>query len=244
MGNSKLGKHEEEFESELDELISGISKIKNTSKLFSKGNVDSDSYEKEIVDHSKEQPELKEAKRRQNYRPEAALWLSLAAYISSSSVQDKKIRTLANLLGGHLARRRARPFAIHYSKLKDVTISPRVKNFIVGLCEQGARVDEVFGIWIKLATDMEKERINSLANCLQPAISVVEKNSENVVLVPRFPERMAVKIVESSLYGTTAKISEEGKLVFIFWMDVGMQLDKLVCGLAWTDSGVYPVFAD
>ena len=243
MGNSKLGKHEEEFESELDELISGISKIKNTSKLFSKGNVDSDSDDKGIVDHSKEQPKLKEAKR-QNYRPEAALWLSLAAYISSSSVQDKKIRTLANLLGGHLARRRARPFAIHYSKLKDVTISPRVKNLIVGLCEQGARVDEVFGIWIKLATDLEKERINSLANCLQPAISVVEKNSENVVLVPRFPERMAVKIVESSLYGKTAKISEEGKLVFIFWMDVGIQLDKLVCGLAWTDSGVYPVFTD
>ena len=243
MGNSKLGKHEEEFESELDELISGISKIKNTSNLFSKGNVDSDSDDKETVDHSKEQLKLKEEKR-QNYRPEAALWLSLAAYISSSSVQDKKIRTLANLLGGHLARRRARPFAIHYSKLKDVTISPRVKNLIVGLCEQGARVDEVFGIWIKLATDLEKERINSLANCLQPAISVVEKNSENVVLVPRFPERMAVKIVESSLYGKTAKISEEGKLVFIFWMDVGIQLDKLVCGLAWTDSGVYPVFAD
>jgi len=243
MGNSKLGKHEEEFESELDELISGISKIKNTSKLFSKGNVDSDSDDKETVDHSKEQLKLKEEKR-QNYRPEAALWLSLAAYISSSSVQDKKIRTLANLLGGHLARRRARPFAMHYEKLKDITISPRVKNLIVGLCEQGARVDEVFGVWIKLATDLEKERIYSLANCLQPAISVVEKNSENIVLVPRFPERMAVKIVESSLYGKMAKISEEGKLVFIFWMDVGIQLDKLVCGLAWTDSGVYPVFAD
>ena len=243
MGTSKLGKHEEGFESELDELISGISKIKNTSKLFSKGNVDSDSDDKATTDHSIEQNKLREAKR-QNYRPEAALWLSLAAYISSSSVQDKKIRTLANLLGGHLARRRARPFAIHYSKLRDVTISPRVKNLIVGLCEQGARVDEVFGIWIKLATDMEKERINSLANCLQPAISVVEKNSENVVLVPRFPERMAVKIVESSLYGKTAKISEEGKLAFIFWMDVGLKLDKLVCGLAWTDSGVYPVFAD
>ena len=243
MGNSKLGKHEEEFENELDELISGISKIKNTSKLFSKGNVDSDSDDKEIVDHSKEQPKLKEEKR-QNYRPEAALWLSLAAYISSSSIQDKKIRTLANLLGSHLARRRARPFAIHYPKLEHVTISPRIKNLIVGLCEQGARVDEVFGIWIKLATDLEKERINSLANCLQPAISVVEKNSENIVLVPRFPERMTVKIVESSLYGKTAKISEEGKLVFIFWMDVGIQLDKLVCGLAWTDSGVYPVFAD
>ena len=49
MGNSKLGKHEKEFESELDELISGISKIKNTSKLFSKGNVDSDSDDKETV---------------------------------------------------------------------------------------------------------------------------------------------------------------------------------------------------
>ena len=203
MGTSKLGKHEEGFESELDELISGISKIKNTSKLFSKGNIDSDSNDKEIADHSKEQGKFKEAKR-QNYRPEAALWLSLAAYISSSSVQDKKIRTLANLLGGHLARRRARPFAMHYEKLKDVTISPRVKNLIVGLCEQGARVDEVFGVWIKLATDLEKERIYSFANCLQPAISVVEKNSENIVLVPRFPERMAVKIVESSLYGKTS----------------------------------------
>ena len=243
MGNSKLGKHEEKFENELDELISGISKIKNTSKLFGKGNEDSDSDDRETVDHSKEQLKLKEEKR-QNYRPEAALWLSLASYISSSSVQDKKIRTLANLLGGHLARRRARPFAMRYEKLEDITLSPRVKNLIVGLCEQGARVDEVFGVWIKLATDLEKERIYSLANCLQPAISVVEKNSENIVLVPRFPERMPVNIVESSLYGKTAKISEEGKLVFIFWMDVGIQLDKLVCGLAWTDSGVYPIFTN
>ena len=241
MEKSKVRKHEEEFESELDELIAGISKIKNSSKLFSKGNTDSDS--KETTDHYKEQGKLKEEKR-QNYRPEAALWLSLASYISSSSVQDKKIRTLANLLGSHLARRRARPFAMQYEKLEDVTISPRVKNLIVGLCEQGARVDEVFGVWIKLATDLEKERIYSFANCLQPAISVVEKNSENIVLVPRFPERMTVKIVESSLYGKTAKISDDGELVFIFWMDVGIQLDKLVCGLAWTESGVYPVFTD
>ena len=85
MGNSKLGKHEEEFESELDELISGISKIKNTSKLFSRGNVDIDSDDREIVDHSKEQGKLKEEKR-QNYRPEAALWLSLAAYISTQPI--------------------------------------------------------------------------------------------------------------------------------------------------------------
>ena len=241
MENSEVRKHEEEFENELDELIAGISKIKNSSKLFSKGNMDSDS--KEITDHCGEQGKLKKEKR-QNYRPEAALWLSLASYISSSSVQDKKIRTLANLLGSHLARRRARPFAMHYEKLRDVTISPRVKNLIVGLCEQGARVDEVFGVWIKLATDLQKEQIYSFANCLQPAISVVEKNSENIVLVPRFPERMAVKIVENSLYGKIAKISDDGKLVFIFWMDVGIQLDKLVCGLAWTESGVYPVFAD
>ena len=241
MENSKVRKYEEEFESELDELIAGISKIKNTSKLFSKGNIDSD--HREIADHSKERVKFK-AEKRQNYRPEAALWLSLASYISSSNVQDIKIRALANLLGGHLARRRARPFAMHYEKLKDTTISPRVKNLIVGLCEQGARVEEVFGVWIKLATDMEKERIYSLANCLQPAISVVEKNSENIVLVPRFPERMAVKIVENSLYGKTAKVSEDGKLVFIFWMDVGIQLDKLVCGLAWTDSGVYPIITD
>ena len=241
MENSKVRKHEEEFESELDELIAGISKIKNSSKLFSKGNIDSDN--KAITAHYEQQGKLKEGKR-QNYRPEAALWLSLASYISSSSVQDKRIKTLANLLGGHLARRRARPFAMHYEKLRDVTISPRVKNLIVGLCEQGARVDEVFGVWIKLATDLEKERIYSFANCLQPAISVVEKNSENIVLVPRFPERMAVKIIESPLYGKTAKISDDGKLVFIFWMDVGIQLDKLVCGLAWTESGVYPVFGD
>ncbi len=240
-----MRKHEEEFESELDELIAGISKIKNSSKLFSKGNIDSDSDSdsKEITDHSEEQGKLK-GENRQNYRPEAALWLSLASYISSSSVLDKKIRTLANLLGSHLARRRARPFAMHYEKLRDVTISPRVKNLIVGLCEQGARVDEVFGVWIKLATDLQKEQIYSFANCLQPAISVVEKNSENIVLVPRFPERMAVKIVENSLHGKIAKISDDGKLVFIFWMDVGIQLDKLVCGLAWTETGVYPVFAD
>ena len=241
MKNSKVGKQEEEFESELDELIAGISKIKNTSKLFRKVNLDSDN--KAIADHDNGQDKLGKAKQ-QSYRPEAALWLSLASYISSSSVQDKKVRTLASLLGSHLARRRARPFAMHYKKLKDVTISPRVKNLIVGLCEQGARVDEVFGVWVKLATDLEKERIYSFANCLKPAISVNEKNSENIVLVPRFPERMTVKIVESSLYGKTAKISDEGKLVFIFWMDIGIQLDKLLCGLAWTDSGVYPVFAD
>ena len=241
MGASKMGKQEEEFESELDELIAGISKIKNTSKLFKKGNLDSDN--KAIADQDNGQDKCGEAKR-YSYRPEAALWLSLASYISSSSVQDKKVRTLASLLGSHLARRRARPFAMRYEKLRDVTISPRVKHLIVGLCEEGARVDEVFGVWIKLATDLEKERIYSFANCLQPAISVTEKNSETIVLVPRFPERMAVKIVESSLYGKTAKISEDGKLVFIFWMDIGIQLDKLVCGLAWTDNGVYPVFAD
>ena len=242
MENSKVRKHEEEFESELDELIAGISKIKNASKLFSKGSTDDD-Y-KEIAENHKEQDKFKGKNKRQNYRPEAALWLSLASYLSSSSVQDKKIRALANLLGGHLARRRARPFALHNEKLKDVTVSPRAKNLIVGLCERGARVDEVFGVWIKFATDLEKERIYSLARCLQPAISVVEKNSENIVLVPRFPERMAVKIIESPLYGKTAKISDDGKPVFIFWMDAGIQLDKLVCGLAWTDSGVYPVFTD
>ena len=241
MGNSKVGKQEDEFESELDELIAGISRIKNTSKLFSKGNLDSDN--KAIADHDNGQDKFSEVKRK-SYRPEAALWLSLASHISSSSVQDKKVRTLASLLGGHLARRRARPFAMRYEKLKDVTISPRVKNLIVGLCERGARVEEVFGVWIKLATDLEKERIYSFAKCLQPAISVTEKNSENIVLVPRFPERMAVNIVESSLYGKTAKISDDGKLVFIFWMDIGIQLDKLVCGLAWTESGVYPVFGD
>ena len=32
-----MRKYEEELEGELDELIAGISKIKNTSKLFSKG---------------------------------------------------------------------------------------------------------------------------------------------------------------------------------------------------------------
>ena len=202
MENSKVGKHEEEFESELDELIAGISKIKNTSKLFGKANIDSD--DKSIAGHYKEPDKFREPKR-QSYRPEAAVWLSLASYVSSSTVQDKKIKTLANLLGGHLARRRARPFAMHYEKLKDVTISPRVKNLIVGLCEQGARVDEVFGVWIKLATDLEKERIYSFANCMQPAISVIEKNSENIVLVPRFPERMAVKIVETPLYGKRSK---------------------------------------
>ena len=242
MENSPVRKHEEEFESELDELIAGISKIKNNSKLFSKGSTDDN--DKEITDNHKEQDKIKWGNKRQNYRPEAALWLSLASYISSSSVQDKKIRALANLLGGHLARRRARPFALHNEKLKDVTVSPRAKNLIVGLCERGARVDEVFGVWIKFATDLEKERIYSLARCLQPAISVVEKNSENIVLVPRFPERMAVKIVENPLYGKTVKISDDGKPVFIFWMDTGIQLDKLVCGLAWTDSGVYPVFTD
>ena len=133
---------------------------------------------------------------------------------------------------------------MHYEKLRDVTISPRVKNLIVGLCEQGARVDEVFGVWIKWQPIWKKNEYILFANCLQPAISVVEKNSENIVLVPRFPERMAVKIVESSFMEKQAKISEDGKLVFIFWMDVGIQLDKLVCGLAWTESGVYPVFAD
>ena len=94
-----MRKHEEEFESELDELIAGISKIKNASKLFSKGSTDDD-Y-KEIAENHKEQDKFKGKNKRQNYRPEAALWLSLASYISSSSVQDKKIRALANLLGGH-----------------------------------------------------------------------------------------------------------------------------------------------
>ncbi len=241
MGTSKVGKHEEEFEGELDELIAGISKIKNHSKLFSKENIEIDSDNKAIKDHNKEQHNLSEPKR-QNYRPEAALWLSLAAYISSSGIQDKKIDT-ANY-GEPFSTPESTSIAMRYKQLEDVTISPRVKNFLVSLCEQGARVDEVLGVWIKLATTLEKERIYSFANCLQPAISVFEKNSENIVLVPRFPERMAVKLVDSALYGKAAKISDDGKLVFIFWMDTGIRLDKLVCGLAWTESGIYPIFAN
>ena len=49
-----MGKQEEEFESELDELIAGISKIKNTSKLFKKGNLDSDN--KAIADQDNGTP--------------------------------------------------------------------------------------------------------------------------------------------------------------------------------------------
>ncbi len=237
---SKLGR--EEFEGELEELIAGISKIKNTSKLFGKKSLDIDGREETTVDRDREQYNFKEAKR-QSYRPEAALWLSLAAHISSSNVQDQKIRNLANLLGGHLARRRARPFAMSFRKLKDVTISPRAKNLVVSLCENGARVEEVFGVWIKIATDLEKERVYGYAKCLQPAISIIEKNAENLVLIPRFPERMPVKLVDNPRYGKTAKISDDGRLVFIFWMDVGVRLDDLVCGLAWTDVGIFPIFA-
>ena len=48
-----MRKHEEEFESELDELIAGISKIKNSSKLFSKGNIDSDIRRLQIIIRSR-----------------------------------------------------------------------------------------------------------------------------------------------------------------------------------------------
>ena len=231
---------EEGFESELDELIAGISKIKSTSKLFNGQNKSSGNDVRETT--VKERHSFTEAKR-QKFRPEAALWLSLAAHISGSNVQDPKTRSLANLLGSHLARRRARPFAVGYKRLEDVTISPRAKNLVLSLCEQGARVEEVFGIWIKLAVDMEKERIFNHANCLQPGISIVEKNSYNLVLIPRFPERMPVVIYDDPSYGKVAKISEDGKLVFIFWMDSGIEVGKLICGLAWTEIGIFPIFA-
>ena len=78
-------------------LLLASQKLKTLVSFSAKECID-DSDNKEITDHYKEQGKFKEAKR-QNYRPEAALWLSLASYISSSNVQDKKIRTLANLLG-------------------------------------------------------------------------------------------------------------------------------------------------
>ena len=74
-----MGKHEEEFEGELDELIAGISKIKNHSKLFSKENIEIDSDNKAIKDHNKEQHNLSEPKR-QNYRPECVMAISSSIY--------------------------------------------------------------------------------------------------------------------------------------------------------------------
>jgi hypothetical protein len=148
------------------------------------------------------------------------------------------------LLGAHLIKRRARGLGSSFKELEGITVSPRVRNFIVSLGERGGSVEEVFGVWIKFSTNLEKEKLITLGGCIWPAITFIEKGSKNFLLIPRFPERMPVKVFVHSKVGKYAKICEDGHLAFIFWLDTGLNFEENISGLAYTGEGIVPIFRD
>ena len=105
-------------------------------------------------------------------------------------------------------------------------------------------IQDVYGIWIQFNCPLEKEEVKSLAKCIWPAINFVEKTSGNFVLIPRFPERMPIKISNHSSLGKVATISENGEVSFVFWMDEGYLNLKHLCGIAWTTNGVFPIISE
>ena len=234
---------DDDFDSELRDLIQGISKIKDAKETlknkFTKTESRTNEIKKEVAP-SFISPNYK----KQHFRPEAALWLALTSSLSVSPSQEVGIRSLANLLGAHLIKRRARGLGSSFKELEGITVSPRVRNFIISLGERGASVEEVFGVWIKFSTNLEKEKLITLGSCIWPAITFIEKGSKNFLLIPRFPERMPVKVFVHSKVGKYAKICEDGYLAFIFWLDTGLNFEENISGLAYTEEGIVPIFRD
>ena len=74
--------------------------------------------------------------------------------------------------------------------------------------------------------------------------ALIEKGSKNSLLIPRFPERMPVKVFDHSKVGKCAKICEDGYLAFIFWLDIGLDFEENISGLAYTEEGIMPIFRD
>ena len=174
-------------------------------------------------------------------RPEAAVWLGFAALISADEKHSDETRRLASKLGGHLARRRAKPLGKKYEKFGNVTISPRCRKLVGALSEFGAEIEEVFGVWIRMRTELTCQEVLKFSGCIWPAVNCFEKDNKTDVLIPRFPERMPLVLKKNSTNGSFAQISEEGKLNFIFWMDEGIVELPRVCGIAWLSEGLFPL---
>lgn len=232
------------FDQELEDLLVGINKIQESAdkniSVIKDGIISTERYHNVSSEKNITKLNFSESVR-QKMRPEASVWLGIAALVSTSNNQQEKNIKLANRLGGHLARRRARPLGEEFGAYKEITISPRVRNFCVSLIEVGCEIQDVFGMWIQFNCPLEKEEIKSLARCIWPAINFVEKSSGNFVLIPRFPERMPIRIADHPLLGKVAIISESGEVSFVFWMDEGFLNFKLLCGIAWTNKGIFPV---
>lgn len=235
-----------DFDSELEDLLQGISKMQDLG--------DSARAENKFANFSNSERNPNFAKTskhlnlaevtRQSMRPEAAVWLGFAALISASNQHSEETRRLASKLGGHLARRRARPLGGKFGKFEEITISPRCRKVVGSLCELGCEITEVFGVWLKMKSYLKAEEVKKNSGCIWPAINCVEKDNETSILIPRYPERMPILTSENSTFGKYAKISEEGNLCFVFWMDEGIHDLEDVCGVAWLTEGLLPLICD
>ncbi|OUV02587.1 MAG: hypothetical protein CBC42_07405 [Betaproteobacteria bacterium TMED82] len=230
------------FDQELQDILVGISKIQKSTKAgqslkdVSSLDVSSSASIESEIDKLNFSESI-----RQKIRPEAALWLGMAALVATSKDQSENTISLASKLGGHLARRRARPLGARFGKNSSVTISPRIRGVCLSFLDVGCEILEVFGVWIKFGCSMEEGQIKKLAGCMWPALNFVERDAESVILVPRFPERLPVILSEHDDFGTVALISEQGTLSFIFWMDQGIENIREIAGVAWISQGVFPI---
>lgn len=231
------------FDNELDDLLQGISKIKELADTAQSPSCfhESDKFmEKSNFPKTTRHLELTEIAR-QSMRPEAAVWLGFASLISASGQHSKETRKFASKLGGHLARRRARPLGSKFGDFENVTISPRCRKVVGILYELNCEITEVFGVWLRMKGHLTIEEIKKNSGCIWPALNCVEKDDETNILIPRFPERMPLIVNTDSKFGKYAKISEEGELCFVFWMDEGIFDLQEVCGVAWLTEGLLPL---
>ena len=234
-----------DFDSELEGLLQGISKIQELGdSVRSKTKFENSNNNENELTFNKTSKHLNLAEvTRQSMRPEAAVWLGFAALISASSQHSDETRRLASKLGGHLARRRARPLGSKFGDFKNITISPRCRKVVGSLYELGCEITEVFGVWLKIKSYITTAEVKKSSGCIWPAINCVEKDNETSILIPRFPERMPILLNENSTFGKYAKISEEGNLCFVFWMDEGIPELQDVCGAAWLTEGLFPLIS-
>ena len=124
---------EKNFDTELEEILQGISKIQEHSEKALADSHKSGSLKKRILrSPNTRHLDVAEATR-QSMRPEAAVWLGFAALISANDKHSNETRRLASKLGGHLARRRAKPLGKKYEQYRNVTISPRCSCMLTPL---------------------------------------------------------------------------------------------------------------
>tara|TARA_A100001015_G_scaffold271143_1_gene324445 strand:+ start:1297 stop:2013 length:717 start_codon:yes stop_codon:yes gene_type:complete len=231
-----------DFDQELEDILVGISKIQEAPrdvrsiKQFQPANV----IDTLDIEGKLEKLNFSENVR-QKTRPEAALWLGMAALVATSKDQSSSTIRLAAKLGGHLARRRARPLGTRFGKNSTITISPRMRGVCSSFLDVGCEIMEIFGVWIKFSCTVEREEIKKIAGCVWPALNFIKRDFNSMILVPRFPERLPVLLKNHDKFGKIAVISEDGVLSFIFWMDRGFKNIGEMSGVAWVSEGVFPI---